>query len=57
MKVWRGPQQHLRTEESHASFWDILPFFKLVQWDQFSPGNFASHYLDRSIIKLDFLAA
>ena len=29
----------------------------IVQWDQSSPGNSASHYSDESIIKLDFLAA
>ena len=28
----------------------------LVQWDQCSPGNSASHYSGQSIMKLDFLA-
>ena len=26
----------------------------IVQWDQSSPGNSASHYSDQSMIKLDF---
>ena len=32
-------------------------FIFLVQWDQSSPGNSASHYSDQSMIKLNFLAA
>ena len=30
---------------------------KIVQWDQSSPGNSASHYSDQSMIKLNFSAA
>ena len=30
---------------------------EIVQWDQSSPGNSASHYSDQSMINLIFLAA
>ena len=37
----------------------VINVFRLfgVQWDQSIPGNFASHYSNQSMIKLDFSAA
>ena len=42
---------------SHINILSTSKQYYLVQWDQSSPGNSASHYSDQSMIKLDFSAA
>ena len=46
--------QELGKEEHKANF-NGVKAHELLQWDQSSPGNSASHYSDQSIIELDFL--
>ena len=61
--------EFLNKEENEISFQNIysnniknqIKIFRriqnVLQWDQSSPGNSASHYSDQSMIKLDFSAA